>query len=204
MKKAFLLLLGFFTFIFSASAKPPTDSTEFFEKLIDSINASYTYQTGKINIGDGIAVLNIPKGFKYMDGPQSEKVLYELWGNPRGGDQLLGMIFPEDGGPMVPDTWAFVITFDKMGFVKDKDADKIKYDDLLDEMKKEAAAANAERAKQGFESVSIVGWAAQPYYDKEKKVLYWAKEIHFGEDSVNTLNYDVRVLGRRGVLSLNA
>jgi uncharacterized membrane-anchored protein len=31
--------------------------------------------------------------------------------------------------------------------------------------------------KEGYESIAIIGWAAQPYYDKQKKVLHWAKEI---------------------------
>jgi uncharacterized membrane-anchored protein len=33
--------------------------------------------------------------------------------------------------------------------------------------------------------------------------MYWAKEINFGGDSENTLNYNIRVLGRKGVLLLN-
>src|SRR5207247_2241570 len=33
--------------------------------------------------------------------------------------------------------------------------------------------------------------------------LYWAKELAFG-DSEHTLNYNIRILGRRGVLVLNA
>jgi uncharacterized membrane-anchored protein len=33
--------------------------------------------------------------------------------------------------------------------------------------------------------------------------MYWAKELDFG-GSQRTLNYDVRVLGREGVLSMNA
>ena len=32
------------------------------------------------------------------------------------------------------------------------------------------------------------------------KKLYWAKEIAFGENEENTLNYDIRVLGRKGTL----
>jgi uncharacterized membrane-anchored protein len=39
---------------------------------------------------------------------------------------------------------------------------------------------------------------------KIKKILHWAKELKFDENETHTLNYDVRVLGRKGVLSLNA
>ena len=34
--------------------------------------------------------------------------------------------------------------------------------------------------------------------------MYWAKEIRFGGAPVTTLNYNIRVLGRGGVLVLNA
>jgi uncharacterized membrane-anchored protein len=34
--------------------------------------------------------------------------------------------------------------------------------------------------------------------------LHWAKSITFGDSEDTTLNYDVRILGRKGILSLNA
>jgi uncharacterized membrane-anchored protein len=34
--------------------------------------------------------------------------------------------------------------------------------------------------------------------------MYWAKEIKFGEHPEHTLNYNIRILGRSGVLVLNA
>ena len=52
--------------------------------------------------------------------------------------------------------------------------------------------------------MNIVGWAAKPHYDKERKLLYWAKEFTVGGAEENTLNYDIRVLGRKGVLTLQA
>ena len=33
---------------------------------------------------------------------------------------------------------------------------------------------------------------------------YWAKEIHFGNETENTLNYNIRIFGRRSVLVLNS
>ncbi|MEI9946725.1 MAG: DUF2167 domain-containing protein [Chitinophagaceae bacterium] len=50
----------------------------------------------------------------------------------------------------------------------------------------------------------MVGWAQPPFYDSKNKVLHWAKELQFGGEDLNTLNYDVRFLGRKGILSLNA
>ncbi len=91
-----------------------------------------------------------------------------------------------------------------MGYVKDNDADKIDYKELLDETQKEEPAMNAERQKLGYPSIHMVGWAQPPFYDSKNKVLHWAKELQFGGEDLNTLNYDVRFLGRKGILSLNA
>ena len=66
-------------------------------------------------------------------------------------------------------------------------------------------ADNAERVEQGYDPAYLIGWASKPFYDKEHRILHWAKEIKFGDSAVvNTLNYNVRVLGRKGVLVLNA
>ena len=35
------------------------------------------------------------------------------------------------------------------------------------------------------------------------KKLFWAKRLQFGDQQGETLNYNIRVLGRRGVLDLN-
>jgi uncharacterized membrane-anchored protein len=38
---------------------------------------------------------------------------------------------------------------------------------------------------------------------RKRHALVWAREIQFGDNADHTLNYDLRVLGRRGVLSMN-
>lgn len=63
---------------------------------------------------------------------------------------------------------------------------------------------NKARVANGYEEISLIGWASKPYYDNEKKILHWAKKLNFGGAEENTLNYNVRVLGRKGVLMLNA
>ncbi|WP_276373476.1 DUF2167 domain-containing protein [Chryseolinea sp. H1M3-3] len=198
MKKVIALLLC--VSVVHAVAAIETDSAKLF---FDSLEASFTYQHGEIKLDDGIGTLNVPEGFRYLDPKQAAYIIHDLWGNPHG-EGTLGMIVPENIGITEERSWAFIITYEEMGYVKDDDADDIDYDDLLKEMQSDAAAANEERAKEGYESIAIVGWAAKPYYDSEKKVLHWAKEIKFGESEGTTLNYNVRILGRKGVIVLNA
>ncbi|PNB37134.1 DUF2167 domain-containing protein, partial [Pseudomonas sp. FW305-130] len=47
------------------------------------------------------------------------------------------------------------------------------------------------------------GWAQQPSYDPAAHSLIWARDIKISDSPVDALNYDVRLLGRKGVLSLN-
>ena len=172
-------------------------------KFIDSVDNALHWESNTVSIANGIAKLNLSQHFRYLNPEQSNYVLHDLWGNPPRTD-VLGMIFPADAGPFTDSSFAFIITFDEDGYVKDKDADKINYDDMLKDLKAAEPEENKERRKNGYVPIHMVGWAEQPYYDQKNKVLYWAKELQFGDDSINTLNYDVRVLGRKGVLSLNA
>lgn len=169
----------------------------------DSVNKAMQYETGIIQLKGGMASLNVPKGFKYLGIEQSNFVLTDVWGNPKR-DDILGMLFPENGSPFADSSYAFIISFDEMGYVKDDDASKINYQEMLDEMHKDEAAINAERQKLGYAGIHMVGWAQPPFYDANNKILHWAKELQFGDEEESTLNYDVRILGRKGILSLNA
>jgi uncharacterized membrane-anchored protein len=210
MKKITTVIL-FFTLPFVLLAGKDGDSSKVnmeelqrYITLMDSVNKALKFQTGNIQLENGVAQLNVPAGFKFLNKEQSNYVVTELWGNPPQSG-ILGMLFPENGGPFADSSYAFVITYDAMGYVKDDDADKINYDDMLKQLQEGEKEENAERIKQGYTSVHMVGWAQKPFYDKTNKVLHWAKEIKFGTDSEqNTLNYEVRILGRKGVLSLNA
>ncbi len=194
------IALFFCTILTSAVSANDKDSVTLF---FDSLEASFKYERGQIILDDGIGTLNVPPGFRYLDAAQADYVIQDLWGNPHG-QGTLGMIVPDNVGITDERSWAFIITYDEMGYVKDDDAEEIDYDELLKEIQSDAAAANEERVKEGYESIAIIGWAAPPFYDKDKKVLHWAKEIKFGETDGTTLNYNVRILGRKGVLVLNA
>ncbi len=170
---------------------------------IDQINESIKFQnTGKVDLGN--STLNIPAGFKFLDSAQSRYVLEDLWGNPPGNQNTLGMLFPTDLDAFSDNVWAFEISMDEMGYVKDKDAKKMDYDDLMKDMKKDNIEENKTRKEMGYGQALLVGWASKPFYDKDKHVLHWAKEIKFNEDSLNTLNYNIRFLCKKGVLVVNA
>lgn len=170
--------------------------------MVDSIEKSLTYQTGKISLSGANATLEVPAGFGYLDPAQAKQVLEEYWGNPPA--ETLGLLVPEGGGVLQNGSWVFELTFDNIGFVEDKDAEDIDYNELLTDMKKDMVEENKMRVEEGYPTVELVGWASPPYYDANNKVLHWAKDVRFQEMDVNTLNYNVRILGRKGVLVVNA
>jgi uncharacterized membrane-anchored protein len=159
---------------------------------------------GRVEIGSGLASANIPPEFKFLQPDDAGKVVYKLWGNPPSGDKPLGLIYPSNQSLTNADGWAIIVQYSKDGYVKDDDATKIDYAELLQKIQAGAKAESKAREQKGYPPVEIVGWAAPPRYDAETHKLYWAKEIKFGDSETNTLNYNIRMLGRRGVLVLNA
>ncbi len=215
MKKLILFILCFCTITSNSFAQEETDSiaVELSDSLLmeilnfqkDSIENALNYQTGQIELGDGLASISVPEGYKYLDAEQSNYVLTELWGNPPS--ETMGMLFPKDISPISDNfTYAIDISYSDEGHIKDDDAKDLDYSDLLEEMQGDAQMANDQRRELGYPAVELVGWAAPPFYDEANKKLHWAKELAFeGEEGVaNTLNYNIRVLGRSGFLTLNA
>lgn len=131
-------------------------------------------------------------------------MIEDLWGNPPSGEAPLGLLMPGSSNVTLPGGYAFIVSYKDMGYVKDDDAAKINYDDLMKDMKKSSIEENLERKKLNLTQMDLLGWAAKPYYDNQKKILHWAKEYQIAGEEENTLNYDIRVLGRKGVLVLQA
>ena len=169
----------------------------------EQLMTSLKFQEGKITLPGDIATLNLPPNFRYLAPADAGRLLSEGWGNPPG-IETLGMIVPTAVHPLSREGWGVVVTYEKQGHVKDDDADSIKYDELLKTMQESMVEANDERKKQGYQPMTLVGWAEAPRYDKASHKLYWAKELHSEGDAQNGLNYNIRVLGREGVLVLNA
>jgi uncharacterized membrane-anchored protein len=181
---------------------PPTPEArlEAAQKLADGLR----YQDGEIAVRNGLAKIKLPPEFRYLDGNDAQVVLSKIWSNPDSGNHTLGMIVPRDTNLLSAGAWVVVVTYDEDGYVKDNDAAKINYTDLLKQMQEQVHKASEQRAKQGYGTMELVGWAEPPRYDSTTHKLYWAKQLRFGDSTEDTLNYNFRLLGRRGVLVLNA
>lgn len=202
MRTAFLF--SAILFVLSARAGEGDDSARLASLIhrIDSIESSLHYKTGKIVLPDGLATLNIGPGFRFLEAEDARKVIEDAWGNLKG-QTALGMIVPAQAAASLAD-YAFVVEYQPIGYVKDEDAEKIDYDQVLKDMREDNEKANAQRRSTGITPMHIVGWAETPHYDKNRKILYWAQQISVDGSEENTLNYDIRLLGRKGVMVLTA
>ncbi len=182
-------------------------AAEMAEGLADSwsmmqFEASLTWQIGEVDLGDGLATLSVTPPHRFL-GPQDAMGVLQAWGNPVH-EPPLGMLFADGKGPFDENSIGVVFQYEEDGHVDDSDADDIDYDDLLKGMRDDTKQENEERRAMGLATVEIVGWAEPPRYDSSARQLLWAKELRFSGEESTTLNYDVRALGRKGVLSMNA
>ncbi|MEI6195991.1 MAG: DUF2167 domain-containing protein [Verrucomicrobiota bacterium] len=198
-----LLFTGFLAATGLVRAQEDTNHLARLKQVMQLVK-NLKYQQGSIDLRGGLATLTVPKEFNFLGPDDAETVLVKLWGNPPSDDKPLGLLIPADMSPLSTNCWVVTIDYNEDGFVKDDDASKINYDDLLAKMRKGVAASNQERKKEGYPTVELLGWAAPPHYDAATHKLYWAKKLKFEGEEADTLNYSIRMLGRKGVLELNA
>lgn len=201
----FLLAFSFLLLAFSAdvaAAEAPATPSEQEQRLIqlrDSLKPIH----GVVGLPQAKASLNLGDKYYFLSAADARRVLTEGWGNPpSASDDVLGMIFPV-GKTFLDETWGAVVRYDGTAYVSDKDAETADYGELMTNLKAGADEANAERQKAGYEPLHVIGWAQPPTYNRTRNDLIWAQELQFGAETDHTLNYDVRHLGRHGVLSMN-
>ncbi len=169
------------------------------EQFIKSLD----FHSGRIDVPEAKAHFNLDSEFQFLEKGDARRVLEDMWGNPPD-DSVLGLIVPRTPTLVEEGSWAVVVTYSDDGYVSDGDAKDIDYSDLLKTMQEHIRDANPEREKAGYGTLNLVGWAVPPRYDAGSKKLYWARELAFNNEPAHALNYDIRVLGRYGYLSLNA
>ncbi|MEA3034766.1 MAG: hypothetical protein QOH04_525 [Sphingomonadales bacterium] len=183
--------------------QPPSAQEQAQAKKMRTILESLHPLSGDVTLPAANAMLHLGKDFYYLPPDEARKVLVDAWGNPpRIADGVLGIVFPA-GKTFLDDTWGAAITYEGSGYVTDKDAQSADYDALLKQLQSGEDEINAKRKQEGYPAQHLVGWAQPPFYDAASHSVVWAQNIAFDGQSDDSLNYDVRMLGRKGVLSLN-
>lgn len=179
----------------SASAQQPAppapeDKHARAEAILKSIQ--WTVGPAKAQIGDN-AELPIPEGYVFTGAAGTRKML-ELMENPTDGREL-GLLTPKTMA------WFMIFEFSSIGYVKDADKEELDGEEILDSIREGTKASNEERKRRGWPTIEIVGWQTAPFFDKATKNLKWCIK---GQSQGKTIvNYNTRILGRRGVMSAN-
>jgi uncharacterized membrane-anchored protein len=139
-----------------------------------------------------IATIKVPAGFVFT-GAKGTRTLMTLLENPTSGAEL-GTIHAVRGD------WFAVFEFDPIGYVRDDEKGSLNADKILKSIKKGTAEGNKERAKRGWSTMQIIGWGQKPKYNPQTNNLEWS--ILATCEGQQTINYNTRLLGRRGVMQV--
>jgi uncharacterized membrane-anchored protein len=156
-----------------------------FAQTIDQLPWQQGPTTGAIGSQATIAV---PRGMGFLDRANSRRFMV-LTENLAGEEEYVI-------GKMGGTGWWGSFEFDPTGYVEDQE--KIDADELLKTLKEQNEEGNLERKKQGLEPLILEGWEVSPRYDSKTKRLEWCLRLKTSAGPI--LNYQVRILGREGVM----
>ena len=170
-----------------ADAPPPTAPPP-------SPEEQYHWQLGPKALELGHEVqLELPAGYVFLGMPDADRFLRKNGSFDNEG--VLGVVMSQDE----KQSWGVILDYQEAGYVKDDE--KLDADALLKAIKEGTEEGNKERVAHGFPALSVGEWSEAPHYDRATHRLVWA--LPATSTNGTTINYNTRILGRRGYVSLN-
>lgn len=152
--------------------------------------------TGRLGL---IAEQGVPEYCKFAD-KKGAKAFLEATGNVPSGREL-GILLCD---PKADSSYWFVVfDWDESGYVKDDEKSSLDAAKILKTMQDGQDAANDYRRSRGLDELLVAGWERQPYYDTLTNNLTWSVRVRTKEDPEESINHSVRLLGRKGVMSVD-
>jgi uncharacterized membrane-anchored protein len=142
-----------------------------------------------------LAEVKIPAGWTFTDA-DGTRVLLRAMGNLTG-TQEAGSVYPGSFD------WFAVFEFDPCGYVKDDEKESLDADEILESKRESNKLGNEERKRMGLPTMEIVGWDVKPHYDEATHNLEWSVRLKSQDQAAETINYEVRLLGRTGVMQVS-
>lgn len=137
------------------------------------------------------ATIDIPKDYVFLDAAETTRYVEMSKNIPSGDEQLFA---PTTGD------WDAYFSFAPEGYVKDNET--LDADALLETIRSNQKEANAERRRRGWSEYTITGWHLAPRYNPDTRVLEWATMLKAEGSEGVSINYNTKVLGRKGVMSV--
>jgi uncharacterized membrane-anchored protein len=144
------------------------------------------------------AELIVPEGYVFA-GPADAQTFMELNENIPA-PMTMGVLQPiaED------ESWFLVFEYQETGHVSEDEKGHIDAAALLRQKKAAEVQANELRRQRGFGALYCKDWLIQPAYDSDTRSLSWALGLESEEADGQkhaVCNYNLRLLGRTGVMS---
>lgn len=146
-------------------------------------------------LGDDVATVSVPDSYVFADAADTRKLM-EAMGNSVDSTEV-GMISPASED----EDWLMLFQYKKEGYVKDDDKNAIDKDAILESYKAGTEEGNKRRQAKGIPGLHVTGWFQEPYYDQATHNLVWALRAR-SDDGSEVVNYNVRLLGREGYMSV--
>jgi len=149
----------------------------------------------KVTLSNNLGTMEIPKGYVWLGEAKAKSFMEK---NGSTGDTTIGLIAPTDEDAK----FLVELEYEGTGYVEDKDAGKIDSKAILESYQEGTEANNDNRKEKGMPPIHVTGWEQEPKYDGKHHVVTWS--LQGNNDSTGKfVNYNTRVLTRKGVLSLN-
>jgi uncharacterized membrane-anchored protein len=147
-----------------------------------------------VDLGDQ-AQIQIGPYYTFANAADSKKLM-EAMGNTVSNDEV-GLVMPR----AKDQDWFMLFEYQDVGYVKDTDKDEIDKDAILEGIRKGTEEANEVRKEKGIPALHVTGWFEEPHYDPVSHNLVWALKAK-NETGEEVVNYNMRVLGRHGYMSV--
>lgn len=185
---------------FAEDAPSPQQIAEM--KKVMKVIGELQYQKGEVSLVGGKAKITLTDQFRYLNEADTAKVLVDIWGNPPEASKTLGMIVENGVNFLEGESWGALLIWKPDGYVKDDDFASIDFADMLKDLRKQSIESSKERESGGYGKMILKDWAQPPHYDRATHKLYWAKAFEVDGPELG-LNYDIRILGRHGILEVS-
>lgn len=152
-------------------------------------------QGGEVSLAGDVAQLKLTEEERFLDGPQTIQLM-DMLGNPTSKKEV-GLVRPTVEGK----EWALLFEWDPAGYVKDDEKDKIDAEALFESIRDGTEEANEFRKEKGMPGLHVVRWTDPPHYDAKTHNLVWGL-LAKDDNGEEVINYNVRILGREGYMSV--
>jgi uncharacterized membrane-anchored protein len=146
----------------------------------------------RVALGHELTV-DLPDGFFLLEKKDADEMM-RRFGNQEDSSLLAVVLKPDS-------SWIVTVSYDAEGYVKDEDGEKLDANEILKAITEGTDEGNKYRAEHGFKPLHVEGWSESPHYDRKTHHLIWG--VRASDADGTSINYNTRVLGRRGYASLN-